>query len=363
MIQVAAPDISAAEIEAVTKAITSGWIAQGEFVREAEHHIAAAFRVGHAVTTSSGTTALHAALMALRIREGDEVIVPSLTYVASVAAVRYVGARPVFVDVSPDTWTMDPSEVEAAITPRTRAIVAVHLYGHPVDMDPINYLAYVHGLDVVEDAAEAHFARYRGQLVGTLGRVGVLSFYANKILAAGEGGAVLTDDERLAAHVSVLCGQGQDPSVRYHHPVLGYNYRMNNLSAAVLSAQLDRLPELLRKRRRIFDLYTTSLENVEGLTMQPVADWAHPAPWLFSVLLDGRAERDDLAGYLAENAVQTRPFFRPIHQMAPFREFGRSLPVTEELSGRGINLPTHTLLSDEDIHTVSRLVQAWAKER
>lgn len=261
----AKPDVTALEEAYVVEALRSSWIsAKGPFVDRFEREFAAVLEVPHVVTVSSGTAALHLALLALDVGRGDEVIVPSLTYVATVNAIRYVGAVPVFVDVDPKTWSIDPALIGLAMSARTKAIIAVHLYGHPADMDAISVVASRYGVPVIEDAAQAHLARYRDRPVGSLGTIATFSFYANKVITAGEGGAVATGDGDLAARVRMLRGQGMDPDRRYYFPVIGYNYRLSNVACAILCAQLERQLELVERRRQIAARYAEQLRPRRG---------------------------------------------------------------------------------------------------
>jgi len=303
-------------------------------------------------------------MLALDVRHGDEVLVPSLTYIATANAVRYVGAEPVFVDVDPNTWCIDPAKLEDAITRRTRGIIPVHLYGHPADMDAINHIAAVHGLWVVEDAAEAHLANYKGKKVGGLGHMATFSFYGNKIFTSGEGGAITLNDPRLELRTRTLRGQGVDPNRRYFFPVTGYNFRLTNLACAILCAQLERRKDIVKKRREIYSLYNKFLDGIPGIGFQPVASWAEPANWLFNITVDGKDYgmlRDDLIDHLAERGIETRPFFISLHELPPFREESRRrgdfLPVTQRLSSSGISLPTFQGLSSEDIEYISETIR------
>lgn len=363
-IPVAAPDLSGNEEKYAADAIRSSWISStGPYLTRFEREFASLCGTRSSLGVCNGTVALHLALLALDVRPGDEVLVPSLTYIATANACRYVGAEPVFVDVDPSTWCIDPARLEAAITPRTRGIIAVHLYGHPADMDAINRTAAVHGLWVVEDAAEAHFATYKGRPVGSLARCSTFSFYGNKVITCGEGGAVCVDDPQLELRMRTLRGQGVDPSRRYFFPVTGYNFRLTNLAAAILCAQLERRERILSARRAIADLYHTHLAGIPGISFQPVASWAVPTPWLVCVLVDkayGRA-RDELMALLAQEGVETRPFFIPLHSLPPFREQSRArgekLPVTDELSSRGINLPTFAALRPERVEKIATIIR------
>ncbi|NJD27507.1 MAG: DegT/DnrJ/EryC1/StrS family aminotransferase [Chloroflexi bacterium] len=364
---VAAPDLRGNEERYVVDAIRSSWISStGPYVDRFEREFAAFSGARAAVSVANGTVALHLALLALAAGPGDEVIVPSLTYVATANAVRYVGAEPVFVDVDPATWCIDPAAVENALTPRTKGIIAVHLYGHPADMDAINRLATKHGLWVVEDAAEAHGAQYRGRRAGSLGTIGTFSFYGNKIVTSGEGGAVTVDDPELERRIRLFRGQGMDPQRRYFFPVIGYNYRLTNVACALLCAQLERWMELAGRRAAVFEAYERALSQVAGIGFQPRADWAEPARWLFCITVDEAGfgmSRDELAGRLDADNIETRPFFHPLHRLPPYEHrigSNRPLPVTDHLALAGLNLPTSSLMTDED---VARVVTAIKNAR
>lgn len=365
-IPVASADLSGNEERYVVEAVRSSWISStGSFVDRFERDFADVCGTRSALSVCNGTVALHLALLALDVRPGDEVLVPSLTYVATANAVRYVGAEPVFVDVDPQTWCIDPRLLEASITPRTKGIIPVHLYGHPADMDAINHVAAVHGLWVVEDAAEAHTARYKGRPAGSLGRMATFSFYGNKIFTSGEGGAITLNDPHLELRTRTLRGQGVDPQRRYYFPVTGYNFRLTNMACAVLCAQLERREQIINRRRQIFALYRELLDGIPGVGFQPVADWADPAPWLFCVTIDARefgSPRDELASLLAEQGVETRPFFVPLHTLPMFREGSQRraehLPQTDHLASCGLNLPTFNTMTDDQVERVAMQIRA-----
>lgn len=365
-IPVALPDLSGNEERYVVEAIRSTWISStGPFVRRFEEEFAALTGTRAAIGVTNGTVALHLALLALGVRPGDEVLVPSLTYIATANAVRYVGAEPVFVEVDPETWCIDPVRIGERITRRTRGIIAVHLYGHPADMDAINRIAGVHGLWVVEDAAEAHMATYRGRPVGGLAAIGTFSFYGNKMLTAGEGGAVTANDPGLELRMRTLRGQGMDPDRRYFFPVTGYNFRITNVACAILCAQLERRDAMLERRRAIFERYRRALAGTPGIGFQPNAPWAESAPWLFCVTIDQDLfdiDRDQLASRLAAEGIETRPFFIPLHRLPPFREEsrrrGEDLPITDRLASTGLNLPTYPTMSDEDVDRVVEAIRS-----
>jgi perosamine synthetase len=363
-IPVARPDLSGNEEAYVVEAIRSSWISStGPFVNRFETEFAQVCGTKSALGVCNGTVALHLALLGLGVRPGDEVLVPSLTYIATANAVRYVGAEPVFVDVDPATWCIDPAKLEASVTRRTRGIIAVHLYGHPADMDAINHIAGVHGLWVVEDAAEAHLARYKSRPVGSLSSIATFSFYGNKIFTSGEGGALTFNDAGLGMRLRTLRGQGMDPERRYYFPVTGYNFRLTNIACAILCAQLERVESIRRSRSEIFAAYDERLRDVAGIGLRPIAPWAEPAQWLYCLTVDPEAfgrTRDELAAVLEEEGIETRPFFLPLHKMPPFREEsearGESLPVTDELAARGLNLPTYNSLAEESIDRIADIV-------
>ena len=327
----------------------------GPFIERFERAFAEHCGVAHAISCANGTVALHLALLGLGIERGDEVICPTLTYVASANCVMYCGARPVFVDAEPHTWNMDPSAVEQAITSRTRAIVAVHLYGHPVDMNPIREIAAAHDLAVVEDAAEALGATYRGRPAGSLGDVATFSFYGNKLLTTGEGGMVVTNDGALASRMRQLRGQGQDLERRYWFPIVGFNYRMTNVAAAIGLAQLERVDWHVGRRRENAAQYRRRLAQSEALEFSPEARWAESSFWMSSVLVRdaNRSQRDEVMADLASRGIETRPFFFPMHVLPPYREMSRrAFPVADDLSARGLNLPSGAPLTVEDIERV-----------
>lgn len=359
------PDLFGNEEKYVSEAIRSSWISSiGPFIAQFEQQFAKLCGSEAAIGVCNGTVALHLAMLGLDVRPGDEVLVPSLTYVATANAVRYVGAVPVFVDVDPYTWCIDPNLLETSITPRTKGIIAVHLYGHPADMDMINHIAAVHDLWVIEDAAEAHLARYKGRPVGNLAKIATFSFYGNKIITCGEGGAVTTNDPQLIIRLKALRGQGMDPQRRYYFPITGYNFRLTNIACAMLCAQLERCEQIIERRRQIFTVYREQLASIPGIEFQPIAPWAEPAPWLFCITVEKEAygcSRDALMGVLEKAGIDTRPFFMALHHLPPFREEshrrGENLPVTDGLSQSGINLPTYSQLSFDQIEYIGKIIK------
>lgn len=361
-IPVAAPALIGRERDYVLECLDSSWISSsGRFIGDFERAFADYCGARHAITVNNGTTALHLALAGLGIGPGDEVVVPDLTYIATANAVRYCGATPVMADVDPNTMNLDPAAAEAKITPRTRAIIPVHLYGHPADMDPINELAAHHDLWVVEDAAEAVGATYKGRRSGVLGTCAVFSFFGNKIITTGEGGMITTDDDALAARLRLLRNQGMDPDRRYWFPVVGFNYRMTNVAAAIGLAQLERIDDHLAARRRVAQAYDALLAPLDAKIIRPVErSWAEHVFWMYTVLIRDpkRWPRDSVMQALDAAGVETRPVFHPMHVLPPYLEPEGIYPNSSWLAARGLNLPTYAGLTDEDLARVADALHA-----
>jgi perosamine synthetase len=348
-IPIAAPELGSEELENVVRAVKSGWVSsKGPFIEEFEKNFAAYIGTKYSVSASNGTTALHLALAALGIRKGDEVLVPSLDFISVANAVTYVGAKPVFVDSHKDYWCMNPAKIK--VNKRTKAIIAVHIYGHPCDMDKIMAIAKEHNLLVIEDCAESHGAEYKGQKTGTFGVISCFSFFGNKIITTGEGGMCLTDDAELAQKMRILRDHGMNPQRKYWHDVIGFNYRMTNLQAALGVAQLKKIDALISKKRQIAHKYNELLRDFSGFTLPPEMPWAKNVYWLYSVLVDASI-RNKIILHLEKQGIESRPFFFPSHLMPPHKT-GVSLPVAEELSARGLNLPSGTTLPEVQIGEV-----------
>ncbi|HEV3456838.1 MAG TPA: DegT/DnrJ/EryC1/StrS family aminotransferase [Thermoanaerobaculia bacterium] len=346
------------ELRYLTECVESNWVSSaGRFVGDFEQRFAAAAGCAHGVACASGTAALHLALAALGLGPGDEVIVPTFTMIATANAVAYTGAREVLVDADAETWNLDVAQVEAKITPRTRAIVAVHTYGHPADMEPLRDLADRHRLALLEDAAEAHGATYRGAAVGSLGDAAVFSFYGNKIVTTGEGGMVTTDHERLAATARRLRDHAFSPERHFWHGYLGFNYRMSNLQAAVGLAQTERLPQLVAARRRNAARYGERLAGVRGLTLPGERPEVESVFWMYALLVEDGfgCSRDELRRQLARLGIETRTFFIPIHLQPIYcrRHRGERYPVAEELCRKGLYLPSGPTLTPAEIDLVA----------
>lgn len=353
MIYVYEPDLSGNERKYLLDAFDSTWISsKGKYIDLFEAAFARAIQIRNAAAVSNGTVALHLAMHCLDLKAGDEVIVPSFTYIASVNTIRQTGAKPVFVDVKQEDWLMDPAEVEAKITPRTRAIMAVHLFGLPCDMDELQKIATAHGIAIVEDCAEALGTYYKGRHVGQFGTVGTFSFFGNKTITTGEGGMVVTNDPDLFQRMIIVKGQGQDPLRRYWHVEMGFNYRMTNLCAAIGLAQLERFETFLGRKREIARLYRRELAG-SGFEFQVQAAHVDSSEWLVSVLAPPGVDRDSLIMRMADAGVETRPVFYCAHQMPPYYEASLDLPVSQGIAARGLSLPSSPLLSDDDVLFVS----------
>lgn len=360
-IQIARPKLVGNERRYVDDCLDSGWISSvGSYVEQFEHAFAGMVGSTYAASCSNGTVAIHLALLALNIGPGDEVIVPTLTYVATANAVVYCGATPVFVDSEPDTMNLSPSAVALAITPRTKAVIAVHLYGHPADMGALRSICEPRGIRLVEDAAEAHGASIDGRKVGTLGDIATFSFFGNKILTTGEGGMVTTNDGDLDRLVRLFKGQGQDPERRYWFPIVGYNYRMTNIAAAIGLAQVESIDTHLADRRRVAAWYDRCLAALAHRLQLPIdRQGCDNVRWLYTVVLRDKVviERNELIGLLAADGIETRPVFYPMHHMPPYHDSAASMPVAEHLAANGISLPTHGHLTEDDVvYICERLV-------
>jgi perosamine synthetase len=353
-IPVSEPFLRGNEKKYVMDCLETTWISSlGKYVKLFEEEFAKFCGCSYGASVCNGTVALQLALSVLGIKPGDEVVVPSLTFVATANAVHHLGAKPVFVDSENETWTIDPGFIEKKITPKTKAIIPVHVYGHPANMDPIMEIAEKHNLFVVEDAAEAHGATYKGKKVGSIGHVGCFSFYGNKIITTGEGGMCVTNDEKLYEALQFAKDHCMGYEKRYWHPKIGFNFRMTNIQAAIGVAQLEQISSILAKRERDEQLYKKLLKGVGSITPQPRASWAKPVYWMHSVLFEDSfgVSRDEVMKKLKEKKIDSRPFFYPNHLLPPYNT-EEKLAVCEEIARKGINLPSSTGLSEEKIRRV-----------
>lgn len=354
-ISIANPVFNGNEKEYLMECIDTGWVsANGKFIKEFEKKFAEYCGVKYAVSCSNGTVSLHLILLALGIGPGDEVIMPTLTYIATANAVKYCGATPVFVDSEEGTFNMDPAKIEEKITERTKVIMPVHLYGLPCDMDAILEVAQKHHLLVVEDAAEAHGATYKGRTVGGMGIAGSFSFFGNKVITCGEGGMVTTNDEELYKKMLLLKSQGVSADKRYWHVITGYNYRMTNMQAAVGLGQLEKIDWHIDQRKRIAGLYEKYLGDSKLVKLQRVPENCKSVYWMNNVILQSQVKksRDQVMAEMEEHNIEMRPVFYPMHIMPPFYDETASFPVAEMLGERGISLPSHALLTEDDVKYV-----------
>ena len=345
------PVLGKQELINCRKAISSGWISSdGPFNSEFESKLAEYLDVKFALTVNNGTSAVHLALAALNVGKGDEVIVPSFGFVAFANAVLYVGAKPVFVDVSLETWSASTELISQAITSKTKAVIAVHNYGFVDDLNVLADLCKIKGIFLIEDTAEALGGELNSRKLGSFGDISTFSFYGNKIITSGEGGAVVTNNPELLNRMRFLRGQAMDPDRRYYFSEMGYNFRLSNISSAILCSQVRRLPKLVRMRDEIFTTYSRHLKDVPGVHFPRRFPGSKQAPWLFTILID--ANRDSVALKLAALGIETRPTFFPIPELPAFFSTESTFPNTKHISEHGLSLPTYAEMKYEEILSV-----------
>lgn len=368
MIAVNEPSLSGKELEYVTECIRTGWISSaGHFIEEFEQKWAAYCGMSYGIAVSNGTTALQVAARCLDLQPGDEVIMPTFTIISCALAVVECGAVPVLVDSDPRTWCMDISQVKARITARTRAIMPVHIYGHPVDMDPLLVLAKKYHLAILEDAAEAHGAEYLSdrdgpnpvwKRCGGMSDVSCFSFYANKLITTGEGGMVLTNREGHAEKARSLRNLCFRPERRFYHTELGYNFRLTNIQAALGLAQLERFEQIVAKKRWMGQAYTERLKDIPTIQLPVEETWARQVYWMYGLVVDESTGMDapELARRLKSKGIETRPFFLGMHEQPVFLERGlfkgESYPVAERIAHQGLYLPSGLALTQEQLEQV-----------
>jgi len=364
MIPVNQPLLNGREKELLAECIRTGWISSdGPFVAEFERTFSDYIGTSHGIAVCNGTAALETALFAAGVKKGDEVIMPAFTIISCALAALRLGAVPVLVDAEPDTWNMDVSQVKDRITPRTRAIMPVHIYGHPVDMDPLMAVAGKSGLVVVEDAAEVHGAEYKGRKCGSIGHISAWSFYANKIVTTGEGGMVLTSDDEMARRAASYRNLCFRPEKRFYHTELGYNFRMTNLQAAVGVAQMDRIDEFIRIKRHLGEYYRERLSKITGIKCQVEKPWAKMVYWMYCIELSGESgiDADTMMKKLEKKGIGTRPFFRGLHEQPALHDLGlftgERYPVTERISKQGLYLPSGLALTEKQVDEVVAAVK------
>ena len=357
-IPISQPCIGAKELEYVTDAFKSGWVSSlGRYIDMFEQKFAEYCGTKFAVSTSNGTCALHLALVALGVKAEDEVIIPDLTFVATGNAVKYIGAKPVTVDVEASTLCISPDAIKSAITPKTRAIIPVHLYGHPANMSEVSAIAKEYGLHVVEDAAEAHGAQIDGKRVGAFGDTGVFSFYGNKIITTGEGGIITTNSEELYNRMTYLRDHAMSKDKRYWHDEVGFNYRMTNLQAALGVAQLENIDEIIELRAKIFHWYKDELSGIKRIKLNYKAQWAQSVYWLVCLEISGYSEldRNKFIDTLKAHGIDSRPFFYPLSSMPSFEN--RNNPNALSASRCGINLPCFVGLTRQQVKFICTIIK------
>lgn len=355
----AAPVFAGNEVKYVMDCLESVWISsKGRYIEEFEDKFAQYIGTEHGITASNGTVALHLSLLAYDVGPGDEIIVPTLTYIATVNAVSYCGATPVFIDAEMATWNMNPAEIEEKVTARTKGIIVTHLYGHPAEMDQIMKIARKYNLFVIEDAAEAHGAEYKGSKVGSIGDIGVFSLYGNKVITTGEGGVLTTNNYKAAEKIRLLKSQGMDSQKRFWHTCIGYNYRMTNIQAAIGLGQLEQIEWHIERRQKIAGFYKRHLEGANKIILPPQQPWAQNIYWLYTILLPPELAvfRDIVMKELAAVNIETRPVFYPIHSLPPYSRLteGQSYPAADLIASSGINLPTYANISEHEVEHVCR---------
>jgi len=356
------PDLSGNEKKYVDECVDSTWISsKGDYISRFETGFSQFTGIKYAASVTNGTVAIHIALLALGIGEGDEVIVPTFTYIASVNAITYTGAKPVFVDSLMDTWQVDPKEIEKKITKNTKAIIVVHLYGLSCDMDSIMALAKKHNLKVVEDCAEAIGTKYKGRHVGSFGDIATFSFFGNKTITTGEGGMVLSNNPELIDLSRRLKGQGLASGREYWHDIIGYNYRMTNICAAIGVAQLEKIDYFITQKKRLANTYINELGSADIEMQTNNSDLEH-SYWMFSILVRNNSLRDGLRDHLKTEGIETRPNFFPVHTM-PIYKSDEVFPVATSLAERGINLPSYPGLSDSEIKVIAGLIKNYLADK
>ena len=366
-IPVSSPSVGDNEVEYVTKALKSSWISSiSPSVKEFEEKFSHYSDTKYGVTTNSGTTALHLALAALNVNAESEVIIPSFTMIATANAIEYQRGKIQLVDADPETWNIDPDLIEEKINDRTRVIMPVDIYGFPFDADSISKIARDHDLTIVEDAAEAHGALYKGKKAGSLGEIGCFSFYANKIITTGEGGMCVTSNKDLAERMAWLrahaFGRG---GKHFWHEELGFGYRMSALQASMGLAQMEKIDEFVNKRISNAKLYNEYLSEIDDkVTLPPDSPGIRNVYWMYSILLQDKKERDGLMNWLGSKGVETRTFFYPIHRQPYYsnRFAGQSFPVSDMLSDRGMNLPSSSLLTEEQILFICQAIKEFFRK-
>jgi len=361
-IPISEPNIGKKEISYVLKAVKSGWVSSiGYYVEKFENDFAKYCGRKYGASVSNGTVALHLALTALDIGKGDEVIIPNFAFVAVANTVTYTGAKIIPVDIEPDTWNIDVRKIESKITKKTKAIIPVHTYGHPADMEPILNIAEKYNLFVIEDAAEAHGAEYKGRKAGGFGNVSCFSFYGNKTITTGEGGMCLTNDKDLYEKMLLLRDHGMRKEKKYWHEVIGFNYRLTNLQAALGCAQLEKIDKFINIKRKNTEVYKNLLKNVSWITLPIEKNYAKNTYWMFSILVNRgkNYNRDLIIKKLKKADIDSRVFFYPISDLPPYKDKinDRDLEISKKIAYQGLSLPSSTKLTLEQIRYICKVLE------
>lgn len=359
-IPAAEPLIQGNELKYIKDCLDSTWLSHGKYIDLLEKKFAKFCGARYAASVVNGTAALHLLLVSLGIKEGDEVIIPDLTFIATANAISYTGAKPVLVDVDRHTWNIDPVKIEEKITKKTKAIIAVHLYGYPADMDRINALGKTHGIHVLEDACEAHGAVYKGKKAGSLGLASCFSFYGNKIMTTGEGGMIVSDNKSLIDRVNLLKSHAQAKRGVFSHREIGFNYRFTNIQAALGLAQFENINNVLAKKRKNAKMYEALLRDVDILMLPQSQKGIRSAFWMYSIVLRKDGLKNKLVEKLANAGIETRPFFDPLHMLPMYRK-KENFPNTIFLSKNGLNLPSGATLTSSEIEYVCENIKKFLK--
>lgn len=356
-ISLAQPQLNGNEYKYLMDAFLSTWISStGKYITQFEQSFSKYCDVQYGIATSNGTTALHLALTALGIGAGDEVIVPDITFAATINAVIYTGATPVIVDIEEDSWCIDPDEITKAITPKTKAIIPVHIYGQPCDMGRICEIASENNIHIIEDCAEAHGAKWNNRKVGSFGIISCFSFFGNKVITTGEGGMCITNSKELNDRMRILRDHGMSRERKYYHEVIGFNYRMTNLQAAIGTAQVERIDTILEWREQLEKQYRQELSDISGVRLQK-NDMPHrkKIAWLVSILVD-EEKRDKLLTALKRNDIDVRAFFIPLSEMDIYKKYAKNCYISKKISKMGINLPTTYEIKEKEIEKIVSLI-------
>ena len=359
MIYVNEPFFSNREKELLMECIDTGWVSsEGPFVKKFEKGLAKYVGHKYGIAVCNGTAALEVALHAIGVEEGDEVILPSFTIISCALAILRLGARPVLVDITPDIWNMDVSQIESKITSKTKAIMPVHIYGHSVDMDPLLSIARKYNLKIIEDASQVHGAEYKGKKLGSIGDISTFSFYANKIISCGEGGMILTSSEEMLEKAQKYRNLYFEPKKRFLHQELGYNFRMTNIQAALGVAQMEKIDLFIEIKRKFGEYYREKLKNIQGIRFQEEKSWAKSVYWMYSIEItrDINLEADELMAKLREVGIDSRPFFIGLHEQPALHKKGlfidETYPNTEYAARKGLYLPSGLALTEKQVDEV-----------